>query len=887
MELPLLGKTSERNRIIISLGISMIILIGLGIYANTYTFRYRQSMSNIATKGQIIAKANQVMSEIQELQSTFRGYLITKDPSYLASFNVAERMVRIKMIHLKSYPLSNTQKKKFEEIDDLIQKELAIAKSAMDAVLDTTRGDAKSILTEGNERQIVANLKYKISAFISQEKQEQNASFLAEKKNSNFDKVIFIVTLSIIVSVAILLLSLLYILKTYKRLTSTEKLLLQSQLRLENILDMLPIGIIIVNAFNKEYHANHKALELLDNKLNTDGYLFGARGVTKENEAGFLTPEIMDALLISKALVGEHHIGINHLMVKNDNLELPLRVSATPLYNEKNQIEYAISVFDDITSIKNVENELIEAKKLVEQSLRLKESFLTNMSHEIRTPMNAILGFTELLARKDLGPQQNEYVRTIQSSSDSLLRLLNDILDFSKLEADMLVFEEQPICVKEIVSSICDLLMPKAASKGITLSYLCDPTVPKQVLGDAVRLNQVLTNIIGNAIKFTDRGSVTILVKLLKTESETDHIEFKIKDTGIGIAPDKLDAIFNRFEQADTETSRFYGGTGLGLSIAKHLIESQGGNIYVESAVNVGTTFSFVIPFKQTDFDHLDLSEKNGEELDFEFVTRLRILLVEDNLFNRSLMEGIFREYGVVVDMVENGKRAIERLRNNVYDVILMDIEMPELNGYAATRTIRNELGLTVPIIALTGHAMAGEREKCLQAGMNDYLTKPVKVNLLFEKMHNVLKMRAPVFIKSDTWVKEDAEEPKAKKGGSWQMWKNDLSYLKEISSGNKEFEKEMIELLLTQIPEQVAALVKAVSINDYAEIRSFAHKLKALVPIAGVPKMAEFFNQLEEQASRSHVNSNIIDGFDDQMNLLNDAVEELRERLEQEYAVV
>ncbi|AHF14149.1 chemotaxis protein CheY [Niabella soli DSM 19437] len=537
--------------------------------------------------------------------------------------------------------------------------------------------------------------------------------------------------------------------------------------------------------------------------------------------------------------------------------------------------------------MKNVEKELIQAKKLVEQSLRLKESFLTNMSHEIRTPMNAILGFTELLAKKDLGPQQNEYVKTIRSSGDNLLRLLNDILDFSKLEANMLVFEEQPISVNDIIISICDLLAPKATGKGISLRHECDPAVPKVVVGDSVRLNQVITNIVGNAIKFTEKGGVVISSKYTGMKGDKVQVEFMVKDSGIGIAPDKLAAIFNRFEQADSDTSRFYGGTGLGLSIAKHLIESQQGSIEVASELGAGATFSFVIPFKLYNEPEGRLNvEKKQVAIDYDFMRSVKVLMVEDNLFNRKLMQGIFAEYDLTLDMSENGKVALERLHDAVYDVILMDIEMPEMNGYDTSRIIRDELKLSTPIIALTAHAMAGEKEKCLQAGMNDYLTKPVNVTLLFEKLYNIVHANAGDRVpeKKEVAVEEapainNVQQPPVANGTI------DLSYLKEISSGNKEFEKEMIGLLLMEVPEQVTQLQEAFANRDFPAIKVYTHKLKSLVPILGAPETIPFLNSMEKDAIADKIDDENAAAFDGKIAYINKCLDALNRLLLEEYA--
>ena len=392
----------------------------------------------------------------------------------------------------------------------------------------------------------------------------------------------------------------------------------------------------------------------------------------------------------------------------------------------------------DVTEIKIAEAVIIAAKQAAEESSLLKETFLSNMSHEIRTPLNAIIGFTEILRKSDLGAQEKEYLKTIEKAGESLSTIINDILEISKIEAGMIDFEERPLSIKEILKSLKAMLAQKAKEKNIELSFECHNEVPDILLGDPTRLTQILINLIGNAIKFTQKGRVDLFVKLLTSKNEHYLIEFSVKDTGIGISEDKLKHIFQRFRQAESNITRKYGGSGLGLSISEQLIKLQGGEITVESVPNVGSTFTFTLPYIKTTQILSAFEEKQEIFFDINEVRKLKILLAEDNELNVKLIVSLFSNNGLKAAIAENGKTAVEMIQKNDYDIVLMDMEMPEMNGYEATGVIRHELKSKIPIIAMTAHAMTGEREKCLKLGMNDYIAKPINVNLLFSKIYNI-----------------------------------------------------------------------------------------------------------------------------------------------------
>ena len=377
------------------------------------------------------------------------------------------------------------------------------------------------------------------------------------------------------------------------------------------------------------------------------------------------------------------------------------------------------------------------ATEKAQESTKLKETFLANMSHEIRTPMNAIMGFSEILSKGSLGTKEVEYVSMIKLAGRNLLVIINDILDISKIEAGMMSFEERVFSVREIFKSLNVMLRGNIKEKKLDLLFTCDEDVPDWLLGDPLRLTQVIINLAGNAIKFTQTGNVSVSCKALSNENGTVLLEFSVTDTGIGIPKDKLENIFERFRQAESQTTRKYGGSGLGLSIAKQLVELQHGSLTVKSELNTGSVFSFCIPYRES-------VEKSSEKIvsegkySMEELSKLNILLVEDNPLNIILITSLFSEHNLKLQVAENGSLGIDKLRTDDFNIILMDMEMPVMNGYEATTIIRKELNSNVPIIAMTAHAMAGEKERCLSLGMNDYISKPIDANLLFGKIYDL-----------------------------------------------------------------------------------------------------------------------------------------------------
>jgi signal transduction histidine kinase/CheY-like chemotaxis protein len=400
----------------------------------------------------------------------------------------------------------------------------------------------------------------------------------------------------------------------------------------------------------------------------------------------------------------------------------------------------------DITEQKRIDEELIAAKSAAEKNAEFaeravvaKQRFLSNMSHEIRTPMNAIIGFTKVLLKTDITEKQKECLNAIKSSGNTLIVLINDILDLAKVDAGKMVFINAPFKMSELIASILHLFETKIQEKSLELSQDYDSRIPEIVLGDAVRLNQILINLLGNAIKFTTKGKIQVSVALLNEETEKVTVQIKVTDTGIGIAEDKLENIFENFEQIHSATSSLYEGTGLGLAIVKQLVEKQGGTISVKSKVNEGSTFSFSLIFLKNQTNLVGYEKEEDIVLNTE-IKGIKVLVVEDVKLNQLFMRTILDDFEFGYDMADNGKIAIEKLQTDTYNIILMDLQMPVMNGFEATDYIRNTMNLKIPIIALTADVTTVDLEKCQAAGMNDYLAKPLDEKLLYRKIVDLLK---------------------------------------------------------------------------------------------------------------------------------------------------
>ncbi|KXK47803.1 MAG: multi-sensor hybrid histidine kinase [Bacteroidetes bacterium OLB10] len=522
-------------------------------------------------------------------------------------------------------------------------------------------------------------------------------------------------------------------------------------------------------------------------------------------------------------------------------------------------------LFRDIKRRNKVELELRNAEKQAYKVAEMKEQFMANMSHEIRTPMNSILGFANFLSHTELNKDQQDYIRAIQASGENLLTIINDILDFSKIEAGMLHIEKVAFNPAELFHSLQVMFQQRADEKNLSLNFNVDD-IPVTLIGDPTRLTQILVNLINNAIKFTKQGGVSVTVRKLTENDDEIFLDFQVKDSGIGIPHEKLDAIFDRFNQADTDTTRKFGGSGLGLSIVKKLIELLNGKIKVESNVGIGTVFIFQLPFKKNSVAFKENLSDNKIESP-KPATSAAVLVVEDNIMNQKLAQSLLQYWGFKFEIAENGNVAIEKLKVKSFDLILMDIQMPELNGYDTAFFIRNNLKLDTPIIAMTAHALQGERDKCIRYGMNDYISKPIHEKELLKLIEKYLNIGQPELSSNQNHYKSSQSNNKI----------TNLQYLNDLSNGKPEFVRQMVDLFILEAPEEIAKLEQAINQMQYEDIYSIAHKFKSTAYFVGIDSAKSDLITIERCASEKSNPELIRSCFIKVKDVCNRAVDELK----------
>ena len=787
-----------------------------------------------------------------------------------------------------------------------------------------------------------------------------------------------------------------YIFRDVTSRKEAESIILQQKQYQETLLNNSPVAIVTLGMDRKILSCNPGFEELF--------------GYTAEEALGanldtlITTKEMRDEAVRNTDLVysGEN-LKTNSQRKRKDGSLADVEIFGVPLKVENKDVG-VLALYHDIT-------ELVKARKKAEEADRAKSEFLANMSHEIRTPMNGIIGMIDLTLDTDLSDEQFDFLKTASESADALLSLLNDILDFSKIEASQLMLEIIEFDLRNTVESVAQTMANRAESKGLEISTLVEPEVFTSVLGDPGRLRQILVNLVGNAIKFTEHGDVFIHTQLQEELEDQIKVKFSVSDTGIGIAPERQRAVFERFTQADGSTTRKYGGTGLGLAISQQLVEMMGGEIGVESEEGVGSTFWFTACFEKqieipdeseeifcnftdlnvlivddNDTNHLILThmlesfgcsvtaifnggkavetllnarlkhrpfqlvlldmqmpEMDGEETlrairsqalldDLEviiltsmgqrgdaallkdigcagyllkplkqqelfdavcdvfgqkkqksgrqprFVTRhtlserkrrnVRILVAEDNEVNRKVIVTLLKRKSFSVTAVENGRKAVETMRTGDYNLILMDVQMPEMDGFEATGVIRQTENESehIPIIALTAHALKGDRERCLQAGMDDYLSKPIEPDQLFEMIETWTKAKADE--ESALIVETGIKEPEEKE----EQAPLDVQAALVRFSGDTEFFLDMLGDFLESLPEKLAEMQKAADSKDFRLLGVHAHNLKGVSANFNAGELTNLARQLDEccKSGNCQESSQILSDIGDSIKKLN-----------------
>jgi PAS domain S-box-containing protein len=556
---------------------------------------------------------------------------------------------------------------------------------------------------------------------------------------------------------------------------------------------------------------------------------------------------------ISQAIVDKRSVSVECLNYSKEGHEYWVEINLNPIMCSKTgECVYFLATERDITERKTAESQLMKAIEKAEEATKAKSEFLANMSHELRTPMNGILGLAEILQGSDLADDIRECVDAIQSSGQNLLSIVNDILDLSKIEAQELEIEKYPFKIMDALKNVKDITSLSAANKNLSYDMSVNLDVPDWLTGDGKRIQQVIFNLVGNALKFTEKGGVSVSVDWKQMGGDTS-LYVQVQDTGIGIPDEFQSQLFDKFAQADTSISRKFGGTGLGLAITKYLVEMMGGTIGFTSKVNHGTTFFISIPIRQTPKEDILQSEIkviNENSLVGIDLANIRALIVEDHPINQMLAVKWLKKLGLKnIDSALNGFESLTLLRNNQYDFILMDCQMPELDGYETTSLIRDmekQLNIRTPIIAMTANAMLGEREKCIQSGMDDYLSKPLNFGQFQSSVAQWIgakpSLEAPIeIIPLDTSVPVD------------------LTRLNEFTEGDKDTEAMVINLFLQTAYESFDNLKEAQSSGEVEDWSKAAHSFKGASGNLGAMTLHAICSDAEHKGEISPTEKDII----------------------------
>ncbi len=851
--------------------VAVLITVLALYYVNTQKVK---TTSDLVTQTQeVLRKSDEVLLDVLNIETGARGYILTGNTLFLEPFSKAILTVNDNIKALKTLTKDNPIQQ--VRIDTMMQtgsiRTIEITKILAAKRTNTlTETQKNAFITEG--LLMTSKIKERIAAIKSEEfslLKQRKSDYENSDKNAQFA---FLGLLFSIIGISVLVAIILNNQKTRHKdletFNASQKLLSNYSLSLiEASLDPL----VTINTEGKITDMNEAMVTItgIDREIlrGSDFSLY----FTEPQKAREVYQEVFE-----KGFV------IDHPLTMKDGKPTDVLFNGSVYKDEQGNVLGAVVVARDVTEKKRIETELLEAKiyaelatsiaeeaqKKAEIAVKSKQQFLSNMSHEIRTPLNGIIGFTKVVLKTDLTAKQKEYLTAIKMSGDALIVLINDILDLAKVDAGKMTFEKTPFKLSSSLSAMLHLFETKIQEKNLVLIKEYDTKIPDVLVGDPIRLHQIILNLVSNAMKFTTEGRITVSVRLLSETAENVAIQFAVADTGIGIPKDKLEKIFENFQQASSNTTRLYGGTGLGLAIAKQLVETQGGTIQVESTVDKGSNFSFILNFDKTDAEAEVVTDILEVDKD---IKNIKVLVVEDMPLNQLLMKTILDDFGFERDIADNGKIAIEKLKTKSYDVILMDLQMPEMNGFEATEYIRNTLKLKVPIVALTADVTSSDVARCKAVGMNDYVAKPVDERLLYSKIVGLVKKPASLLAYKENGV---ATLKKIKY--------TNMEYLIQRTKANPALMLEIIAAYLEQTPPLVNSMKQSFHSQDWDTLHAAVHKMIPSFAIMGISTDFETMaKKVMEHAKMQQDTHNILDFVAQLESVCLQACEELTAELD------
>ncbi|MCU7548437.1 ATP-binding protein [Chitinophagaceae bacterium LB-8] len=598
----------------------------------------------------------------------------------------------------------------------------------------------------------------------------------------------------------------------------------------------------------------------------------------------FTRPDEIESVIgiLKKVLAGNAHDIERHVQANGRSIWLHLTYNPV---REDDRIIGVCLVARDVTDLVHTREEMTAARTRAEQSEQLQEQFLANMSHEIRTPLNGIVGMSNLLLNTPLNEEQQEFLKTILHSSDTLLFLINDILDLSKIKAGKFKIEKIPMNIFQVVEEASAPFRAKAQEKGIRFSVMMDPFIPKTLSGDPHRLMQVLNNLLSNAIKFTNEGTVKLEVEVVDKDDDTAWLDIAVSDTGIGIDDEKLQFVFESFAQEGSDTARRFGGTGLGLAITKRLAELQGGTISVHSTKGQGSRFIVRVPYdimKDTKSEVQTIVAPKKENLDFR---GKRVMVVEDNQINQQVFSHLLKDYGIQVTIAGNGKQAIEILEAGAsYDLILLDLRMPEMDGFQTLAYMRQKLKLETPIIVLTASVLRDERQRCLDLGATDYLSKPIPRPILQQRLSQLFSTPSSVDAASSTPAlapsSQAVNEPQAEVNTSVREQGREIDMKTLLSLTDKKVINDVYNNYIQVVPAALEEMKKNTLQQNWDLVSEQAHKLKSSLNVINIKSLTALINEVEEKVNKHQKPQDILPALENGIKIYQEALPEITRKV-------